>query len=53
MTLANSLGIHAVEVSAIDQKARDFYLKYGFLPLQDNDLHLLLSIATIQKGLKA
>jgi GNAT superfamily N-acetyltransferase len=52
MTLADSLGIHAVEVSAINQKAKHFYLKYGFLPLQDNDFHLLMPIATIQKGLK-
>jgi len=31
--LADQLGIHAVEVDAIDQQARKFYEKYGFVPL--------------------
>jgi GNAT superfamily N-acetyltransferase len=49
--LADELGIHAVEVDAIDQQAKVFYERYGFAPLLDNELHLFLPIATIQDGL--
>src|SRR5438876_2279272 len=30
--LSQRLGVHAVEVQAIDEPAKDFYLKYGFVP---------------------
>jgi GNAT superfamily N-acetyltransferase len=46
--LADSLGVHAVKVEAIDQQARTFYEKYGFVPQLDTGLHLFLSIATIR-----
>lgn len=45
--LSQQLGIHAVEVEAIDQQARVFYEKFGFVALQDSDLHLYLPISTI------
>jgi GNAT superfamily N-acetyltransferase len=45
--LAGSLGVHAVEVDAIDEYAKAFYEKYGFIPLQDHALHLYMPIATI------
>jgi GNAT superfamily N-acetyltransferase len=48
LSLANHLGIHAVEVDAIDDEAKAFYAKYGFVPLQDQPLHLYLPIATIE-----
>ncbi len=46
--LADKLGIHAVEVNAIDEQAKAFYEKYGFVPLLDNEFHLFLPIATFQ-----
>ena len=46
--LSETLGIHAVEVDAIDQQARAFYEEYGFVPLLDNEFHLYLPIATVQ-----
>jgi GNAT superfamily N-acetyltransferase len=49
--LADKLGIHAVEVDAIDQQAKAFYEKYGFVPLLDNEFHLFLPIATIQSAM--
>jgi GNAT superfamily N-acetyltransferase len=49
--LADKLGIHAVEVDAIDQQAKAFYEKYGFVPLLDNEFHLFLPIATIQSAI--
>jgi hypothetical protein len=35
-------------VDAIDEPAKAFYGKYGFVPLQDNPLHLYLPVATIE-----
>jgi len=46
--LAGKLGIHAVEVDAIDQKSKAFYEKFGFVALLDNALHLYLPIRTIE-----
>jgi hypothetical protein len=45
--LSGKLGIHAVVVDAIDQKAKAFYEKYQFMPLLDSELHLYLPVATI------
>jgi len=47
--LATEMGIHAVEVDAIDDAAAAFYRKYRFAPLVGNPLHLYLPIATIEK----
>ena len=52
LSLADELGIFAVEVNAIDQDARSFYRKYGFMPLLDDDLHLFLPIATIRNAVR-
>ena len=49
--LAHKLGIHAVEVEAIDPQAKGFYERYGFVPLLDNEFHLFLPIATIQSAI--
>ena len=46
---AQQLGIYAVEVRALNDSARRFYLKYGFTPLLDDELHLYLSMKTIRK----
>ena len=48
LDLADHLGIYAVEVAAIDQQAKAFYEKYGFVPLLDAELHLFLPVATIK-----
>ena len=42
------LGVHAVEVDAIDDAAIAFYRKYGFTPLLDDAHHLYLPIATVE-----
>ncbi len=49
LELSEQLGLFAVEVLAIDADAREFYSKYGFVPLADNDLHLFLPIKTIEE----
>lgn len=43
-----SLGIHAVEVVAIDDAARRFYVKYGFTELRDDPHHLLISMKKVR-----
>jgi GNAT superfamily N-acetyltransferase len=50
--LAETVGIAAVEVHAIDDEARGFYLKYGFTSLTDDQHHLYLPIKTINKLLE-
>jgi len=47
--LAEQIGIRAVEVDAIDETAREFYLKYGFVPLRDDRHHLFLPMQVIRK----
>lgn len=51
LDLSNQLGIFAVEIIALDSQAGEFYQKYGFVPLPDNDLHLYLPIKSIAEGL--
>ncbi len=46
---AGSIGIHAVEVVAIDAAAKRFYLKYGFLELLDDPHHLYISLKAVKK----
>ena len=43
----SELGICGVEVNALDEQARTFYLKYGFTELADDKLHLYLPMNVI------
>ena len=43
------VAVFAVRVDAIDSTARDFYLKYEFIPFHDRPLSLFLPIKTIIK----
>jgi GNAT superfamily N-acetyltransferase len=43
------VAVFAVRVDAIDATARNFYLKYEFMPFQDQPLSLFLPIKTIIK----
>lgn len=47
--VADQMGIYAVEVYALNESARQFYLKYGFTPLKDDPLHLYISMKKIRK----
>ncbi|MBX3410699.1 MAG: GNAT family N-acetyltransferase [Phycisphaeraceae bacterium] len=42
------LGIHAVEVVAIEDASKQFYLKYGFTEWRDDPHHLSISMKTIR-----
>jgi GNAT superfamily N-acetyltransferase len=46
--LAEQVGIPAVEVDAIDDVARNFYLKFGFVPLLDDPHHLFLPMSAVR-----
>jgi GNAT superfamily N-acetyltransferase len=47
--VARQIGVRAVEVHAIDDEARAFYLRYGFIPLQDDQRHLYLPMTIIRR----
>lgn len=47
--ISESIGIRAVEVDAIDDDARQFYLKFGLAPLLDDQQHLFLPMRAIRK----
>jgi GNAT superfamily N-acetyltransferase len=51
LSLSRTLGIYAIEVDAIDEPAKQFYQKYGFIPLLDHDLHLHLPLNTLEGSL--
>ncbi len=46
--VAEQVGIRAVEVDAIDDSARQFYLKFGFTQLLDDARHLLLPMKVVR-----
>jgi len=48
-SVSDQLGIYAVEVHALNEVARDFYLKYGFTSLLDDKRHLYLTMKAIRK----
>lgn len=48
LAVSRSAAAFAVEVVAIDDSARGFYLKYGFKELVDDRLHLYLPMKTLR-----
>jgi GNAT superfamily N-acetyltransferase len=47
-TVAEQIGVFAVDLFSKDDDAKRFYLKYGFIPLQDDPFHLYLPMATVR-----
>lgn len=47
--ISEEIGIRAVEVDAIDDAARKFYLKFGFRSLLDDPNHLFMPMHEIRK----
>jgi GNAT superfamily N-acetyltransferase len=47
--ISEEIGIRAVEVDAINESARRFYLKFGFRPLLDDPNHLFMPMHEIRK----
>ena len=52
-TAMESGGIVGFFVDAKDEKVRQFYLRFGFIPLQDAALSLFLPLETLRSGLEA
>lgn len=50
--LSKSLGVFAVEVLAIDERAISFYSKYGFLSLLEDPYNMFLPIRKIEDAMK-
>lgn len=50
--VSHSAAVFAVLVDAIDEKAKAFYLKYGFIPLEERPLTLFLPLATIETAIR-
>ena len=46
---AQNIGIHALVVSALNERARNWYSNFGFQRLNDDPNHLFLSIGTIRE----
>lgn len=49
LDVAEGLGIHAVEIVAKNEQAKNFYLKHGFTPLADDVLHVYMTMKKIRK----
>ncbi len=47
-TSQNTLAINAIIVQAKDKGAKDFYLKYGFIPFINESFHLFIPTKTIE-----
>jgi predicted N-acetyltransferase YhbS len=48
LELSEKVGVFAVEVLAIDDEAKAFYQKFGFVPLSDDERHLFLPMKTVE-----
>lgn len=48
----NEIAVKAVLIDALDENAKNFWLKYGFIELPESNLKLFLPIETIQQLFK-
>jgi GNAT superfamily N-acetyltransferase len=46
--ISSEIGIFAVEVMAIDEEARQFYIKHNFISFEDNEFRLFLPLKSIE-----
>ena len=51
--ISTLLGVFAVEVVAIDERAAGFYAKFGFSPLLDDPRHMYLPISVAEQAVAA
>ena len=43
------IGVFGVTVDALNNEAKSFYLKYRFIPLEDNQLSLFIALRKIRE----
>lgn len=46
---AANIAIHAMVVDAKNESGKNFYIKYGFMPLEGNGLSLFIPLSTIEE----
>ncbi|BAZ17126.1 acetyltransferase, GNAT family protein [Calothrix sp. NIES-4071] len=44
---SSEIGLFSITVDAIDEQAKAFYLKYNFIPFDDNELSLFIPMKTV------
>ena len=49
--VSRRIGVRAVELIALNQKAKNFYLRYGFKELADDPTRLFMAIETVREAL--
>lgn len=49
ISVADELGIFAIELHAINQSAKSFYTRFGFTELKDDPYHVYLPVKTVKK----
>ena len=49
LRIADEMGLYAVDVVALHERARAFYHRYGFVALTSDSLHLYLTLKTIKQ----
>jgi hypothetical protein len=47
----HKIGVFGVTVDALNDSAKAFYLKYGFIPLEDNEFTLFIALTKIREEL--
>lgn len=50
LRVSEEIALFAVIVDAKNNQARNFYLKYGFVPLEDLELSLFISLNTVRQA---
>lgn len=50
--LSQDVGIFAVVVDALNEEAKAFYLRYGFIALQSSSLSLFIPLKTVSKAME-
>lgn len=49
LVVSKELGIYAVELFALTNRAKQFYLKFGFIELKDDKHHLYVPIEVVRR----
>jgi len=48
LMISEEIGVHSILVDALNEGAKSFYLKYGFIPFNDKPLTLILPLKTLK-----
>ncbi len=49
--ISSEVALHFILVDALNETAKSFYLKYGFIPLGDDSLTLVIPLKTVEKAI--